>query len=60
MKKEILKNQNTLRSQADIGPNDAALLINGMYFDLDYTDIYTLLDHVKNEQRVMERLFKLG
>ncbi|KAL7645301.1 UNVERIFIED_CONTAM: hypothetical protein RMT77_003687 [Armadillidium vulgare] len=60
MKKEILKNQNTLRSQADIGPNDASLLINGMYFDLDYTDIYTVLDHVKNEQRVMERLFKLG
>ncbi|MCL4132621.1 UNVERIFIED_CONTAM: hypothetical protein GTU68_020422, partial [Idotea baltica] len=60
MKKEILKNQNLLQSQSDISPSDAALFINGMHFDLDYTDIYTLLEHVKNEQRVMEGLFKLG
>lgn len=60
MKKEIIKNQNQLRSEADISPSDVALFINGMHFDLDYTDIYTLLDHVKSEQRAMEGLYKLG
>ncbi|XP_018026730.1 UDP-glucose:glycoprotein glucosyltransferase 1 isoform X2 [Hyalella azteca] len=60
MKREILKNQNYLRSNHDVGPSDAAVFINGMHFDMDYTDIFTLLDHVKNEQRAMEGLSNLG
>lgn len=60
MKREITKNQNYLRSQHELSPNDAALYINGMHFDMDYTDMFTLLDHIKNEQRALEGLAKLG
>ena len=60
MKREILKNQNVLRSELDLSPSDANLFINGMQFDLDYTDIFTLLDHIRDEQNVMERLHQLG
>lgn len=44
----------------DVNPSDAALFINGMYFDMDFTDIYTLLDHIRTEDRVMGGLYKLG
>lgn len=60
MKREILKNQNQLSAQMDVNPSDAALFINGMYFDMDFTDIYTLLDHIRTEDRVMGGLYKLG
>lgn len=60
MKREIIKNQNYLQSQHDISSSDAALYVNGMHFDMDYTDMFTLLDHIKNEQRAMEGLAKLG
>ncbi|KAK4305525.1 hypothetical protein Pmani_022586 [Petrolisthes manimaculis] len=60
MKKEILKNQNQLSSQLEVNPSDAALFINGMFLDMDYTNIYTLLDHIRSEERVMGGLHKLG
>ncbi|XP_071549472.1 UDP-glucose:glycoprotein glucosyltransferase 1 isoform X4 [Panulirus ornatus] len=60
MKREILKNQNQLSSQMEVNPSDAALFINGMYLDMDYTNIYTLLDHIRTEERVMGGLHKLG
>ena len=60
MKKEILRNQNYLRSHHDIGTNDGALFINGMHFDMTFTDIFAVLDSVRNEQRAMEGLHKLG
>ena len=60
MKREILKNQNQISSQMDISPSDGAILINGMYFDMDYTDFYTLMDHIRTEERVMGGLYKLG
>ncbi|XP_064106308.1 UDP-glucose:glycoprotein glucosyltransferase 1-like isoform X1 [Macrobrachium nipponense] len=60
MKREILKNQNQISSQMDVNPSDGAIFINGMYFDMDYTDIYTLLDHIRTEERVMGGLHKLG
>lgn len=60
MKREILKNQNQLSSQFEVNPSDAALFINGMFLDMDYTNIYTLLDHIRSEERVMGGLHKLG
>ena len=44
----------------DLSPLEAALFINGMHFDMDFTDIFALFDHIRNEQRVMEGLHKLG
>lgn len=60
MKKEILKNQNQLSSQMEVNPSNAALYINGMHLDMDFTNIFTLLDHIRTEERVMGGLHKLG
>lgn len=60
MKREILKNQNQLSTQLEVNPPDAALFINGMFLDMDYTNIYTLMDHIRSEERVMGGLHKLG
>ncbi|XP_045583681.2 UDP-glucose:glycoprotein glucosyltransferase 1 isoform X2 [Procambarus clarkii] len=60
MKREILKNQNQLSTQMEVNPSDAALYINGMHLDMDFTNIFTLLDHVRSEERVMGGLHKLG
>lgn len=59
MKREILKNQNTL-SQMDVSPSDAALYVNGLLLDMEYTTIFTLLDHIRSEDRVIGGLHKLG
>ncbi|XP_045120712.1 UDP-glucose:glycoprotein glucosyltransferase 1-like isoform X4 [Portunus trituberculatus] len=60
MKREILKNQNTLSQQMDVNPSDAALFINGLLLDMEYTTIFTLLDHIRSEDRVIGGLHKLG
>lgn len=59
MKREILKNQNTL-TQMEVNPSDAALYINGLLLDMEYTTIFTLLDHIRSEDRVIGGLHKLG
>ncbi len=41
-------------------PTDAALFINGMHFDMDYVDIFSLLDTIKSEANVLDGLGKIG
>lgn len=60
MKREILKNQNTISQQMDVGASDAALFINGLLLDMEYTTVFTLLDHIRSEDRVIGGLHKLG
>ncbi|XP_042221378.1 UDP-glucose:glycoprotein glucosyltransferase 1-like isoform X2 [Homarus americanus] len=60
MKREILKNQNQMSQHMEVNPSDAALFINGMHLDMDFTNIFTLLDHIRSEERVMGGLHKLG
>ena len=60
MKREILKNQNTISQQMDVSPSDSALFINGLLLDMEYTTIFTLLDHIRSEDRVIGGLHKLG
>jgi len=43
-----------------IQPTDAALFINGLHFDMDYVDIFTLLDTIKSEANVLNGLGKIG
>lgn len=43
----------------NIGPADAGLFLNGIYFDMETTDIFTLLQYLKQETRVLEALHKL-
>ena len=41
-------------------PTDAALFINGMYYDMEYADVFTILDVLKSEGKVLDGLDKLG
>uniref|UniRef100_A0A8C3BCE6 UDP-glucose ceramide glucosyltransferase-like 1 n=1 Tax=Cairina moschata TaxID=8855 RepID=A0A8C3BCE6_CAIMO len=41
-------------------PGDSALFINGLLIDLDTQDIFSLIDVLRNEARVMEGLHSLG
>lgn len=60
LKKEIKKNQERFASALNIQSSDTALFLNGMFFDMDVTDIITLLEVVRQEYRVMEGLHKIG
>ncbi|GFQ69214.1 UDP-glucose:glycoprotein glucosyltransferase 1 [Trichonephila clavata] len=59
VKKEIDRNQQMFMHHHNIGPSDAALFINGVFFDMDATDIFTLLQTLKQETRVLEALHKI-
>ena len=60
MKKEIKKNNDQFYGNHGITPKDAMLFINGMQYDMEYVDIFTLLDVVKSESSILDGLGKLG
>lgn len=60
MKIEVKKNRELFMHSLSIQPSDAALFINGMHFDMDYVDIFTLLDTIKSEAGVLDGLGRLG
>jgi len=60
MKKEVKKNSDLFQTNMALTNKDAALLINGLYFDMDYTDIFTILNSVREEERILSGLGKLG
>lgn len=59
MKKEIQRNQQMFLHHHNLGPSDAALFLNGMFFDMEMTDIFALLQVLKQETRVLEALHKI-
>jgi UDP-glucose:glycoprotein glucosyltransferase len=44
----------------NIQPPDAALFVNGLYFDADTLDVETLLDTIKTESRILDGLNSIG
>ncbi len=60
IKKEVKKNSEQFMMNMNMHPSDAALFINGMFFDMDYVDIFTILETLKSEGRVLDGLGKLG
>lgn len=44
----------------NLPPTDTALFLNGMFFDMDIVDIFTILETVKQEIRLMEGLYRIG
>lgn len=40
--------------------SDTVLLLNGMYFDIDITDMSTILDSITQELSIMEGLYSIG
>ena len=60
LKKEVKKNQEVFLTTMNLQPSDAALFVNGMYFDMDYVDVFTVLETLKSEGRVLDGLGELG
>lgn len=44
----------------NLQPSDTVLLLNGMYFDIDVTDMSTILDSITQELNIMEGLYSIG
>ena len=47
-------------AQFGLGPGESALFINGLQADLEIYDVFTLLDTLKSEAKLMEGLHSLG
>merc|ERR1719244_919889 len=60
LKKEVKKNSDIFYSTMNVQPNDAALFINGQHFDMDYTDMFTVLDTLRSEEKVLGGLGGMG
>lgn len=60
LRKEMAKNQQYFETYLGLGPGESALLLNGISMEMDVYDIFSLLDVMKSEAKVMEGLFSLG
>ena len=60
LKSEIKNNYNKIYQSLNLDHADAALFANGMFFDMDTTDVFTLFEHLREEQKVMEGLSHIG
>ena len=54
LKKEVKKNRDIFFEKMSVQPSDAALFINGLYFDMDFVDIFTILETIKSEAKVCQ------
>ncbi|XP_043926163.1 UDP-glucose:glycoprotein glucosyltransferase 1 [Protopterus annectens] len=60
LKLEIEENQKYFKGTLGLQPGDSALFINGLHIDLDVQDIFSVLDVLRNEARIMDGLHRLG
>ena len=54
------KNQKLIQSEIGISPSDSILVVNGLLYDIDTVDAFSLLDSLKTEHKKMEGLHDLG
>ena len=59
LKKEVKKNRDIFYNGMSLQTSDAALFINGLQFDMDYVDIFTILEALKSEAKVLDGLGRL-
>lgn len=59
-KKEMKHNIEILGRHLNIQPPEAALFINGLYYDAETLDIGLLLETLRSELRVLHGLYKLS
>ena len=57
-RKKSKKNSEMFLASLNIQPSDAALFVNGQFFDMDFTDMFTILDTLRTEERVLGGLGK--
>lgn len=59
-KNEMKHNIELFGRNLNLQPPDAALFLNGLFFDAETLDIFTLLETMRSESRVLDGLHKLG
>ncbi|XP_029827316.3 UDP-glucose:glycoprotein glucosyltransferase 1 isoform X1 [Ixodes scapularis] len=59
-KKEVERNQQMFLQTLSLEPSDAALFFNGLYYDAEVTDVFTMLQLLKQETRLLEGLHNIG
>lgn len=57
---EMKHNVEVLGRQLNLQPPDAALFVNGLFFDVDTLDVGALLETLRTELRVLDGLHRLG
>lgn len=57
---EMKHNVDVLGKELNFQPPDAALYVNGLYFDAETVDVGTLVETLRGELRVLSGLHKLG
>ncbi|XP_064455820.1 UDP-glucose:glycoprotein glucosyltransferase 1-like isoform X2 [Ornithodoros turicata] len=60
LKQEAERNQQMFRQYLNLEPADAAFFFNGLYYDVEITDMFTLLQALKQETRLLEGLYNIG
>jgi UDP-glucose:glycoprotein glucosyltransferase len=59
-KQEMKHNIAVLGRNLNLQPPDAALFVNGLFYDADTLDMATLLETLRSESRVLDGLHKIG
>ena len=59
MKKEIERNQQIFLQNLNLGTTDVALFINGLYYDVDTIDVFTLLEVIRKEFKLVEGMHQM-
>lgn len=59
-KKEMKHNIDILGKFMNVQPPEAALFVNGLYFDAESLDVNSLLETLRSELRVLEGLYNLS
>ena len=60
LKKEVKKNRDYFTNAMGIGPKDSMLYVNGLSYDLDYVDVFSLFDTLRSEAKSLDGLGRLG
>lgn len=60
LKKEMRQNQDLFLTSLNLQPQDTAIFVNGMFFDLDVVDVISLLEVIRQEHRLMQGLHSIG
>ncbi|XP_075538389.1 UDP-glucose-glycoprotein glucosyltransferase isoform X3 [Dermacentor variabilis] len=60
LKKEVEGNQHAFAHTLSLEPADGALFLNGLYYDVDVIDLFSLLQSLKQETRLLEGLHNIG
>lgn len=56
----MMQNQDKFSRTLHVQPSDTSLFVNGMFFDLETHDIFTILEYIRDELRMMEGLNDIG